>query len=113
RSTRVGGSTKRVRRSKPIVERNSGEKSKRSMTTSSFEQYGSRHPLSEPGACHKPCGPRMATARDLGSDRQARVKSRPLVLDAKALEALVETGELAAAVEQAVLPAGPRGMRFR
>src|SRR6266436_9877593 len=55
----------------------------------------------------------MATARDLGSDRQAKVKSRPSGLDAKALEALVETGELAAAVEQTMLPAGPCGMRFR
>src|SRR5438105_14740637 len=61
----------------------------------------------------KSCGPRMATARDLDRKRQAKVKSGLSGLDAKALEALVETGELAAAVEQAVLPAGPRGMRFR
>src|SRR5262249_41010077 len=32
----------RVRRSKPIVERNNGEKSKRSMTISSCEQHGYR-----------------------------------------------------------------------
>src|SRR6476660_9281500 len=61
----------------------------------------------------KSCDPRMATARNLDSDRQAKVKIRPSVLDAKALEALVETGELAAAIEQTMLPAGPRRMRFR
>src|SRR6266436_4262688 len=34
------------------------------------------------------------------------------VLDAEALEALVETGELTAAVDQPLLSAGPRRMRF-
>src|SRR5271165_1282899 len=34
-------------------------------------------------------------------------------LDAKSLESLVEAGELTAAVNQALLPAGPGRMRFR
>src|SRR6516162_10204816 len=37
----------------------------------------------------------------------------PSGLDAEALEALVETGELAAAVDQPLRPSGPRRMRLR
>src|SRR6266446_8072797 len=61
----------------------------------------------------KSCDPRMATARNPDSDGQAEVKSELSVLDAKPLKPLVETRELAAAVEQTMLPAGPRRMRFR
>src|SRR5215472_3217048 len=38
--------------------------------------------------------------------------SKPLGLDPEALEALVEASELAAAVDQTLLPSGPRRMRF-
>src|SRR6516164_3043587 len=38
--------------------------------------------------------------------------SKPSGLDAEPLEALVEAGELAAAVDQALLPAGPRRVRL-
>src|SRR6516225_8118950 len=38
--------------------------------------------------------------------------SQPSGLDAEALKALVEASELAAAVDQTLLPSGPRRMRF-
>src|SRR5215469_7311612 len=62
------------------------------------------------------CSPKLATAPDADGECQPAVKGwrePALRLDAKALEALVEAGELAAAVDQTLLPAGPRRMRLR
>jgi hypothetical protein len=42
-----------------------------------------------------------------------RALREPSALRAEAAEALVEAGKLAAGVEQALLPTGPRRMRFR
>src|SRR6516225_453458 len=50
----------------------------------------------------------------VGVSRGSRGRlSRLSRLDAKALEALVEAGELAAGVNQPLLPSGPRRMRLR
>ena len=69
-STRVAASTIRARRSNPIEERNSGEKSKRSMTISSSEQHGLRHPPDRPGASLCRAAPTSATARPLDNRRE-------------------------------------------
>src|SRR5216684_1097898 len=72
-----------------------------------------------PGAICRRAVPRWATAQTLDNRWKAGFKRlfgtrepRVLALRTKALEAAVEARELAAGVEQALLPAGPCGVRF-
>ena len=93
-STRVAASTIRARRSKPIVERNRGEKSKRSMTISSIEQHGLRRPPDRPGASPCRAAPTLATAPPSDSRRSARVKAHFGTLLPRVLIALQSYGPI-------------------
>src|SRR5215468_11791431 len=107
----------RARRSKPIVERNKGEKSKRSIAISSNEQHGRQPPEGQSAGyvCTAPqWRPHVLEIGTTGLRSRARILPRSrLLLQAKPLEPLVEARELAACIEQAMLPAGPGRVRFR
>src|SRR6516225_5274304 len=70
----------RVRRSKPIVERNNGEKSKRSMTISSCEQHGYRRFR---GGQHQfsTHGPKVATVQAIYSHSKMFFKKTGMAAD--------------------------------